>query len=203
MLANQLLILRLLVSVAPYLTHGTVPTYAANVKKRAARGSDDEDDDESEDDTETAAYLAALPDASAERALRPPARQGSVLITLRNASPYTLWNVPLLAKRLRTVLAPIAASAPALPKNMRAPSVADAERNGAQYTLWRSFEFFPQDWPGYSHRRTVGWVEGLSTSQNEDLLRRPSAPAAPGKPTGSGECRTWELGLQASGALYT
>lgn len=194
MLANQLLILRFLVSVAPYLTHGAVPTYAANVKKARKAESDDEDDDEGDDEDidggSSDAFAAPAGDAT-WRPLAPPARQGSVLITLRNAAPYTQWNVPMLGKRLRTVLPAIAAAAPALPKAMRAPSVQDVERNDAQYTLWRSFAFFPEDWPGYAHRRTIGWVEGLSTSHNEDLLR--TAPAA-------GACRTFELGLGAPAA---
>ena len=90
MLANQLLILRFLVSVAPYLTHGAVPTYAANVKKARKAESDDEDDDDDEDidDGTSAAFAAPAGDAT-WRPLAPPARQGSVLITLRNAAPYT------------------------------------------------------------------------------------------------------------------
>ena len=106
----------------------------------------------------------------------------------------------MLGKRLRDVLQPIAASAPSPPKGMRAPTVSDVDKNGAQYVLWRSFEFVPSDWPGYSHRRTVGFVEGLSTSHNEDLLRRPTQPPQQGQPSGrhvgTGECRTYELALQ-------
>lgn len=196
-LANQLLLLRFLVSVAPCLTRGALPSYATKEKKVAP--SDDSDDEASDaEDEETRDFLAVLQsmDKDTRQPFAPPARQGSVLITLRNVAPYTLWNVPMLGKRLLSVLAPIVAAAPSLPKNMRAPSVADAERAGAHYTLWRSFQFFPDDWPGYSHRRTIGWVEGRSTSHNEDLLRTTQAtPVAGQKHVGTGECRTWELGL--------
>lgn len=192
MLANQLLLLRFLVSVAPYLTRGAVPAYAANEKKarRTDSDSDDDDDADAAADADADADALFVPPADAARPLAPPARQGAVLITVRDAAPYTQWNVPLLGKRLRTVLPAIAAAAPALPKAMHAPSVQDAERHGAAYTLWRSFAFYPEDWPGYAHRRTIGWIEGLSTSHNEDL-RRPPAPGAPG----AGACRTYELGL--------
>lgn len=193
-LANQLLILRFLVSVAPYLTRGPVPAYAANEKRKPRHDSDDESDDEVDD--ETAAFLASIPEADGERPLTPPARQGSVLITLRNVPPYTLWNVPMLARRLRSVVGPIASSAPALPKHMHAPTVADVDRVGASYIVWRSFEFHPGDWKAYSHRRTVGWIDGVSTSQNEDLLRRPNLAPQHGKHVGTGECRTWEVALQ-------
>jgi 25S rRNA (uracil2634-N3)-methyltransferase len=52
------------------------------------------------------------------------------------------------------------------------------------YTLWRvkelaaenglvcsrSFEFCPTLYPGYSHRRTLGFVEGVSSEKNEELI---------------------------------
>ncbi|WFD00735.1 25S rRNA (uracil(2634)-N(3))-methyltransferase [Malassezia yamatoensis] len=208
-LANQLLLLRFFVSVAPFLTRGPIPTYAANVKKIRNESDDDDDDDQSDDfhaDNGPKQSLQDIQDldqydvqeAHTKRAFQPPFRQGSVLITLRNTSPYTLWNVPMLAKRLPKVLAPIVASAPALPRHMHAPTVQDVERNEAYYTLWRSYEFFPEDWSHYSHRRTVGWIEGVSTSENQDLLRRTNATAQLGKHSGTGECRTWEVGLRDS-----
>ena len=194
-LANQLLILRFLVSVAPYLTQGPLPVYAA--PKRARTDSD------SEDEVEEAEWTApTFTSDSVWRPLAPPTRQGSVLITLRNAVPYTMWNVPMLGKKLRLVLPSIAASAPTLPRGVHVPTLADVERNGAQYTLWRSFEFFPEDFPAYSHRRTIGFVEGLSSSHNEDLHRRPNQEErlrtlqVRGKHVGTGECRTWELALR-------
>ncbi|WFD44795.1 25S rRNA (uracil(2634)-N(3))-methyltransferase [Malassezia psittaci] len=207
-LANQLLLLRFFVSVAPFLTRGPIPTYAANVKK-VRNDSDDDDDDDDDDDYAVDEAKQSLQDmhdtdqydaqeAHIKRSLQPPFRQGSVLITLRNTSPYTLWNVPMLAKRLPTVLTPIVASAPSLPRHMHPPTLQDVERNEAYYTLWRSYEFFPQDWPHYSHRRTVGWIEGVSTSENQDLLRRSSQTPQLGKHVGTGECRTWELGLRNS-----
>ena len=190
-LANQLLILRFLISVAPYLTEGPLPE-AIQGRKRRAASEDDEDDEEPIEAADDE------PDVSATSV--PPRRQGSVLITIRNVVPYTLWNIPMLGKRLRDVLQPIAASAPSPPKGIRAPTVSDVDKNGAQYVLWRSFEFVPSNWPGYSHRRTVGFVEGLSTSHNEDLLRRPTQPPQQGQPSGrhvgTGECRTYELALQ-------
>lgn len=190
-LANQLLILRFLISVAPYLTKGPLPDMIQGKKKRATS----EDDDDEEEDIER---INDTPDVSNSSV--PPKRQGTVLITIRNVVPYTLWNIPMLGKRLRDVLQPIAASAPSLPKGIRAPTVADVDRNGARYVLWRSFEFLPSDWPGYSHRRTVGFVEGLSTSNNEDLLRRPAQSPRQGQPSGrhvgTGECRTYELALR-------
>lgn len=204
-LANQLLLGRFFVSAAPLLTQGTLPGYALEGKPTKAKGSQssnevDEDIgfDEEEDVLEAdmrAALNAALP------SFRVPAKAGSVLITLRNAAPYTLWDVGSLGKRLGTMLPIIATSAPALPKGLKGPKKADIDAAGARYRLWRSFEFDPIAWPGYSHRRTVGWVGGVSTGKNEDILRRGRGASKGGssssssKHNGSGECRTWEFGL--------
>ncbi|WFD07924.1 25S rRNA (uracil(2634)-N(3))-methyltransferase [Malassezia vespertilionis] len=195
-LANQVLILRFLVSVAPYLTRGPLPTYASRTTRKINSESDSDDDENPAD-----AEQETVPLASRYQLFTPPVRQGSVLITLRNAVPYTLWNVPMLAKRLRSVLAPTLAAAPPLPKGMHAPTIDDVDRRAAQYAQWRSFEFHPGDWAGYSHRRTVGYIEGRSTSHNEDLLRQ-TAPDEKqeremrrGRHVGTGECRTFEFGL--------
>ncbi|ETS61666.1 hypothetical protein PaG_04164 [Moesziomyces aphidis] len=246
-LANQLLLLRFLVSVAPYLTSGSLPSYApgsgSGPKRRS--GSDDEDEPEDEDVDDDAVDLddtnlsTATTDAdqavvdetrariSALQSLQPPSRQGSVLITLRNAAPYTLWDVANLAKRLPQLLPVIAATAPALPKGVKKPSLKDLtasglsvhspnnlhskaadakstshgrERKYRSYHLWRSFEFDPTEWRGYQHRRTVGWIQGVSTGGNDDLLRSRSAHRAEegnvrASKAGAGECRTWEFGL--------
>ncbi|WFD36406.1 25S rRNA (uracil(2634)-N(3))-methyltransferase [Malassezia cuniculi] len=139
-LANQLLLLRFFVSVAAVLTRGPPPRHMA--KKKAA-GSDDDSADERDEDDE---------DAGVPSFYMPPRRQGSVLVTLRNASPYTLWDITTLAKRLDTVLPAIAASAPALPRGQKAPSAEDAARCG-RYIVWRSFEFDPDAWPGQEHEQ--------------------------------------------------
>lgn len=258
-LANQLLILRFLVSVAPYLTVGALPAHApggASSSRRQA-GSDDEDElDEPQDNDDDAfdehsllagsttndADQAVLDDTqariSALQTLQPPSRQGSILITLRNASPYTLWDVANLAKRLPQVLPVITSTAPALPKGVKKPTLKDLTANGLSthspnnlhsraaaastaggagkggqkfggkvhryrsYHLWRSFEFDPNEWRGYQHRRTIGWIEGVSVGANEDLLRSRSSQRGGGaegqvraSKAGGGECRTWEFGL--------
>lgn len=197
-LANQLMLLRFLVSIAPYLTQGRAPMY---VTGKTRRGSDDYDDEEDEEESPANASDATddLAEHTVWRPLSPPARQGSVLITIRNVPPYTLWNIPMLGKKLRRVFGPIAASAPPPPKGTFMPSLAQIDRAGTEYVVWRSFEFDPRMWEGYSHRRTVGFVDGLSTSNNEDLLRRPTPPSASkpqGRHVGTGECRTFELALR-------
>ena len=252
-LANQLLILRFLVSVAPYLTVGPLPGYAPGAPSTCNRraGSDDEEDLDDDDDNadeddvqdtllarsniadqaildETQARISAL------KPFSPPSRQGSVLITLRNASPYTLWDVANLAKRLPQMLPVIASTAPALPKGVKKPTLKDLTASGLStlspnnlhsravgsksggggggvdssgvkryrsYHLWRSFEFDPTEWKGYQHRRTIGWIEGVSSGANEDLLRSRGnqrgelETGVRASKAGGGECRTWEFGL--------
>ncbi|SNX84732.1 uncharacterized protein MEPE_03441 [Melanopsichium pennsylvanicum] len=249
-LANQLLILRFLISVAPLLTVGTLPGYApgGSSGKKHAAGSDDEQDDLDNDDAEQVALgepltASNLNDAdqtimndtqariSALEPFSPPNRQGSVLITLRNASPYTLWDVANLAKRLPQMLPVIASTAPALPKGVKKPTLKDLTNNGLStlspanlhskttvqrkqsiifknvhryrsYHLWRSFEFDPNEWRGYQHRRTIGWIEGVSIGANQDLLKSRNiekvaaeAENVRASKAGGGECRTWEFGL--------
>lgn len=197
-LANQFLLLRFLISVAPYLTDGRPPVYVTGKKHRHMDSDEDESDEEDAMAQGPPASMTPSDSLTTWRPLTPPARQGSVLITIRNASPYTLWNVPALGKHIRSMLPAISATAPSLPKGMFIPSLADVDKNHADYQVWRSFEFVPQEWPGYSHRRTIGFLEGISTSHNEDLLRRstPHASTPMGRHVGTGECRTYELALR-------
>ncbi|SPO26244.1 uncharacterized protein UTRI_02520 [Ustilago trichophora] len=114
-------------------------------------GSDDEEDrDDDDEDADSEAedmddnLLASNSIDSADQAIlhdtqarisamtpfSPPSRQGSVLITLRNASPYTLWDVANLAKRLPQMLPVIASTAPALPKGVKKPTLKDLTAAG-------------------------------------------------------------------------
>ena len=87
-LSNQLLILAFLRSVADMLITGPIPTILKPRKKKS--NDDDDDDDEADygmkqdqrDEDESIPYL----DPETVEKTR-----GTVLITLRNVSPYTLW----------------------------------------------------------------------------------------------------------------
>lgn len=59
------------------------------------------------------------------------------------------------------------------------PESRDAQLSQPQFTIVRSFEFDKALWPGYEHRRTVGYKLGRSS-----LLDREH-----------GGARTWELAL--------
>ncbi|RXK38696.1 hypothetical protein M231_04006 [Tremella mesenterica] len=82
-----------------------------------------------------------------------PNKDGTILITLLDQPPYTLWALPKLAKR-----------PPALCPNTNLPQ--------PRYTLLRSFEFIPSLYEGYEHRRTRGFKEGKSKKGNEEILGR-------------------------------
>jgi len=92
----------------------------------------------------------------------PPNRRGTVLFTLLDQNPYTLWNLPSLAKRPPQVCPGT---------NLAQP----------RYKLIRSFEFNPEVYTGYTHRRTLGFKEGLSKGANEEIMGR------------KGKARTWEF----------
>lgn len=82
-LSNQLLILDFLKSAALILEDGAVPSMTLrNSRKRKRREMDSDEDDSADlqlDDVGTIGNLEK--------------ERGTVLITLRNASPYTLWYV--------------------------------------------------------------------------------------------------------------
>ncbi|CAO1622903.1 unnamed protein product [Sympodiomycopsis kandeliae] len=245
-LANQLLILRFFVSAATLLTQGEKPQYALSneqgVKKRKvqeddegqedeADNVDDQDGDVSEDDN-----LSDIdPEDDLKKGInsllhrqsksqpqntwppRSPSRAGSLLVTLRDAKPYTLWSLTSLATRLTSMLPPIASAAPALPKGLKAPTMADIRRSLPEpsvpkakpkvkgeaqvtprakdrgYDTWRSFRFYPSEWKGYKHVRTVGYDERdkdllLSNTSVDDTTEVENAPDA--------VCRMWEFGLR-------
>ncbi|KAM5536023.1 hypothetical protein V8D89_010281 [Ganoderma adspersum] len=120
-LINQMLILGFLRSVAPFLAAGPVPVIQ---KPRKKKGSDEED---SGDDDKT----DALHNDASRKA------RGTVLITLRNVVPYTLWDLPKLAK------------------TPPPPSSAGQNLN-PKYIQLRSFVFRRNVWAGYEHRMTKG-----------------------------------------------
>lgn len=174
--ANQTLILNFFRSVGPLLRVGTSsatnPHIAksnaakkgkapikgkAPVKSKRPRADSDDDDDEpipaeedaDSDDEELPVNLALAPP--------PPTTSGTVLVTLRTVSPYSLWCLTHLGTR-GSLLAPSILPRP-LPKT--------AQPN---YLVVRSFEFDPAEWEGYEHRRTVGFKEGVSSEKNDDLV---------------------------------
>jgi len=75
-----------------------------------------------------------------------------VLVTLRDSVPYTLWEIPQLAKH----------PPPGHPI----------------YQQLRSYAFDPSSYPGYEHRRTVG---GPQSGHNVDLLQDRGPDAESGR----------------------
>ncbi|CAK9783314.1 hypothetical protein CC85DRAFT_282051 [Cutaneotrichosporon oleaginosum] len=164
--ANQVLLLRTLKSVAPLLTVGPSAFPLPSKKKKKGPApkrprapsfspvGDDEYEDEDEDGMRSTRPVPA--------SFTPPDRQGTLLITLLNQPPYSEWELPKLANR---------------PPPM-CPGTRDAQ---PRFRVLRSFDFVPAAWPGYAHRRTIGWREGLSKANNEEITGR------------QGRARTWEM----------
>ena len=82
MLSNQLLILDFLKSAASLLEDGTAPSISSRNPRKKKRGGADSDDDEGTESQRDGDELLE-PSVVKER--------GTVLVTLRNAPPYTLW----------------------------------------------------------------------------------------------------------------
>ncbi|EGF76846.1 hypothetical protein BATDEDRAFT_5132, partial [Batrachochytrium dendrobatidis JAM81] len=89
-------------------------------------------------------FLASAMHLLTSRSLYGDSKDGVIYITVKTGMPYDLWDVKGLAKA-----------------------------NGGMSCL-RSFVFHPEAFPGYSHRRTIGFSEGLSTDDNSEILKRPS-----------------------------
>ncbi|OXG76106.1 hypothetical protein C348_05257 [Cryptococcus neoformans Gb118] len=172
-LTNQHMLLKFFCSIEPLLTEG--PTHMPlpqrssskrNGKEKQKRkqkkpSSDDEAAPEAEEEEEDFFFnddpTFTNPKIIAPKEFTPPKRAGTVLITLLSCPPYTLWCLPQLAAR----------PPPICPgTNLTQP----------RYTLLRSFEFRPEIYEGYAHRRTIGWKEGLSKSENEEILGRKGMP---------------------------
>lgn len=172
-LTNQHMLLKFFRSVEPLLTEG--PTHIpipqsssskSNSKDKQKRkqkkpSSDDEAAPEPEDEEEDFFFnddpTFTNPKIVVPKEFTPPKRAGTVLITILSCPPYTLWCLPQLAAR----------PPPICPgTNLPQP----------RYTLLRSFEFRPEIYEGYAHRRTIGWKEGLSKSENEEILGRKGMP---------------------------
>ncbi|KAG8990426.1 hypothetical protein FRB90_001760 [Tulasnella sp. 427] len=193
-LTNQRLLLGFLRSVALALSKGVLPKELLPKKPRT--DSDDENDDtpstsisaaQGDDGMESDGpelsdedEFTGVPPASdpADEApvnpfqYPPPPRQGMILVTLRDCVPYTLWDLPRLAKR---------------PPH----AVKGLERKGREqpeYTLVKSYRFFPEAYPGYEHRRTRGGA-GTATDEREE-----------GMGGTGGVCKTWEFVLRTDDA---
>lgn len=228
-LANQLLLIRFLVSAAPLLNSGQPPIFVqkqlgkSQPQKRKRVNEEQDEDDEGEfeaivddendfsdiNDEEVGELPLRTANAARPTIVRPLPYAGSILVTLRDCKPYTLWDVATLAKRVSSVWQSIIQSAPSPGKGIRMPSKEDinliakiiessnsytsATKKNSEgrkgYLIWQSFAFDPKDWPGYAHRRTIGWKEGVSKAENEEILRgnHEDDQRAP--------CRTWQFGL--------
>jgi 25S rRNA (uracil2634-N3)-methyltransferase len=182
--SNQEMLLRTMRSVAPLLTVGpsAFPLVEVKVKgkkkaikmpkpKAKALFKRADSPDVSEDEAGAEAAFDddddpfPKPSRPVPASFSPPNKEGSLLITLLDQNPYALWGAKALATH-PPVLCP--------GTKLAQPT----------YRLLRSFEFVPQAYPGYAHRRTIGWREGKSFSNNEEILGR------------KGRARTWEFALK-------
>jgi hypothetical protein len=129
-------------------------------------------------------------------------QKGTVLVTLRDAVPYTLWSVavlladslsctnvrmfdgtaqPTFIRDLPHLFTKPSPPPPlsSLPPDQRPPPNTLLPPTQPRYRIIRSFAFHSVLYPGYSHRRTIGFKDGLSKGANEEIEER-------------GGGRTWE-----------
>lgn len=169
-----MLILDFLRSVSKILSLGAIPSFAVSRKKRKKTEDDDEEDADIEQniskDNPTEETEFVIPEDRA-------ATRGTVLITLRNVSPYTLWSAQ---SSLSWVCgcSIISRDVPRLAKKPPIPTSGSTPQNPS-YILLRSFQFDRGVYANYEHRMTKGTrAHGI------------------GKTGEGGEDRTWEFCLQ-------
>ncbi|KAF8604894.1 hypothetical protein BDV93DRAFT_491630 [Ceratobasidium sp. AG-I] len=126
--ANQSVLLGFLKSVKGVLQEGAVPGLQG---KRKGKGRIEDEVEFSDDEYDDGGGRGTGLGGGEKRA-------GSVLVTLREQEPYTLWDLPRLAKR------PIA------------PTTSRTALPQPRYIQTRSFAFHVEAYPGYEHRRTSG-----------------------------------------------
>ncbi|PFH48391.1 hypothetical protein AMATHDRAFT_149970 [Amanita thiersii Skay4041] len=137
--SNQILLLGFLRSVAYVLSTGTIP----KMQPAKKRNDDDNEADSDSTDMKRGANVQNHSEAFPVLSLRSDSTEpstntrGTVLITLRNVLPYTLWDLPRLAKK-----------PPALAVRNSTPNPC--------FIQLRSFKFIRSTWPGYEHRMTKG-----------------------------------------------
>ncbi|CAE6346273.1 unnamed protein product [Rhizoctonia solani] len=153
---NQGRLLGFLASVKPYLAEGAIPD--PNAKGKSVKKGEVTSDGEE--------GAVSLPESKHKMA-------GSVLITLREQEPYTLWELPRLAK------------------NPVTPAVSRNASPQPRYIQVRSFIFHPETYPGYEHRRTSGWDE-----KESPLVGESRNHGSGNQEKEKGPCRTWEFMLR-------
>ncbi|KAJ3042263.1 hypothetical protein HDV00_007630 [Rhizophlyctis rosea] len=70
-----------------------------------------------------------------------PSTDGEIHVTLKEGEPYDSWDIRAQAKTTESL------------------------------ACVRSFEFVPTLYPEYEHRRTIGFLDGVSSTQNEEISR--------------------------------
>ncbi|TBU34404.1 hypothetical protein BD311DRAFT_682162 [Dichomitus squalens] len=124
-LSNQVLLLGFLRSAAPFLASGPIPV--VHKPRKQKRGSDDEDSGDDQENADTSNIDTARK------------ARGTILVTLRNVVPYTLWDLPRLAKTPPP-----------------STSTSTGQKSNPKYIQLRSFVFHRSIWTGYEHRMTKG-----------------------------------------------
>ncbi|GBE77526.1 hypothetical protein BKA93DRAFT_254447 [Sparassis latifolia] len=128
-LTNQLLVMEFLRSAANILTTGMIPSVMQS-RKRKQEADDEEDEAEEDNASQGGVHADGIGSSNAKT-------RGTILITLRNVPPYTLWDVPKLAKD-------------------PPPSSSASRKPSPRYVQLRSFVFHRNEWKGYEHRMTKG-----------------------------------------------
>jgi 25S rRNA (uracil2634-N3)-methyltransferase len=169
-----MLILGFLRSAANLLILGPVPSSTSTKKKKKTNDDDDDDDvivDEGApaDPHEENGFI--IPKDRTDRT------RGTILITLRNVPPYTLWYGYSPSSGCNTHVhrnrdAPRLAKKPPLPTSGSTPP-------NPRYIQLRSFAFNRSAWNGYEHRMTKG-----------------ERAHGTGRTGEGGEDRTWEFCLR-------
>lgn len=138
---------------------GSTPSFTTT--RRQSAGSDDENEDDAAPDIGSEDGDDVLSQTSSM------GTRGTILITLRNVSPYTEWLVESMCTR--NPISIVYREISRLAKNP--PDNSGSTPPNPRYILLRSFQFHRDIWSGYEHRMTKGeraYGKGTTGEGGED-----------------------------------
>ncbi|KAI9278672.1 hypothetical protein BDA99DRAFT_554290 [Phascolomyces articulosus] len=96
---------------------------------------------EEEEEENDEALLEGFKDLEEEDESEEPLPEGEMHITIKTCKPYNLWDVRTLAKTT------------------------------GRLAIKTTFPFHPDIYPGYEHRRTLGFKQGVSKGENAEIVQ--------------------------------
>jgi 25S rRNA (uracil2634-N3)-methyltransferase len=94
-------------------------------------------------------------------------RGGLITVTTKGGEPYDSWRVPTIAR----IVNHNQLQAQHYKEDSAGVPRSSWDKKFPKMQLLRRVPFFPDVYPGYSHRRTIGFKDGLSQDENQEITK--------------------------------